>query len=188
MNICKGREVIKQGLLVLLCLPYVIFGVCLTIAGIAGAGQPATTTTQELSGTAPVGAYTFPANFSAGRSPGADKTVVGLTMTHDQLTNPATEVELIVELSYDGGVSWPPECVSAATCLCHDATQDAVMPAEATWCSIKTRGGTGRPNPSVTTTGNQCYWSRATDDNTRLRARLNVCGASATGTISSTWR
>lgn len=143
--------------------------------------------TQEASGTAPIGAYTFPANFSAGRATGSGKTHLGIEVTRDDLTNPATVVELVVEVSYDGGTSWPPDCLSTATCVCHNATQDEILPVEARVCSLKTQGSTTVFTPNVSAT--ECHWDNlVTDANTRMRARLNVCGASATGTVSVTWR
>jgi hypothetical protein len=145
---------------------------------------------EEVSGTAPIGGYTFPPAFSVGRPPGAGNNVLGIEITRQELTNPATLVELVIEVSYDGGTTWPPDCVSIPTCVCHDASQDEIMPVDTNWCSFKTRGGVAlnMQGEEAITSSAECQWSRSTDNNTRMRARLNVCGASATGTVTLTWR
>lgn len=157
-------------------------GVLLIFVLMASAGSGGNSVI-EASGTAPVGAYTFPPNFTNGRAPGADFTTFGMAISTDQLTNPATLVELVVELSFDGGASWPQGCVNAAGCLCHHASQDATRPPQSTFCAQTLKGGVYTKPIHM-----ECTFGRTTDANTRFRGRMNVCGAPATGTIVSTWR
>lgn len=146
--------------------------------------------TEEISGTAPIGGYTFPPNFTAGRPPGQGNTRMGVEITRQQLTNPDTIVELVVEVSYDAGASWPPECVSIPDCVCHNHSQDAIQPPQTNWCSFTTRGGVAldMQGQAAMVSSAECQWSRATDNSTRMRIRLNVCGAEASGTVTMTWR
>jgi hypothetical protein len=131
---------------------------------------------QKFTGTAPVGAY-----LSSESSPGAGKTWLGIEGTRDQLAVNA-EIELVGELSFDGGKTWPPECLPAPATVCHDHTQ--VMPPNTEYFMLKTQGHATNKEPLVGeyTTG------RVMDAQTRFRGRMIVRGAEATGTIYLTWR
>jgi hypothetical protein len=137
--------------------------------------------TLVFSGLAPVGAYQRPANFSAGLATGSGKVAVGVEITRDELVSDATEVELVGEISYDAGVSWPPDCLPAPATRCHDSSQS--MPANADWFAIKTKRSASTLPAFIEYTGRQ-----ATDANTRIRGRLIVRGADARGAVTITWR
>lgn len=138
---------------------------------------------QEATGTAPPGAYTFPANFSNGRAPAAGRSVLGIEITRGQLTNPATQVELVVEVSWDRGTTWPPDCLPPPAVWCHDSTQQ--LPPNTDWMWIRTRGDPNVLPGSVSS--QRVSFGRLTDNDTRVRERLRVVGAPATGTVSVIW-
>jgi hypothetical protein len=149
------------------------------IAGVACAGEhhphPGREKTQVYSGVAPVGSY-----LSQPFSPGAGKTWLGMEATRDQL-DPASEVELVGELSFDAGKTWPPDCLPAPATVCHDHTQ--TIPPQTQYFMVKTRGQVGG-GPAW----GEYLLAQVTDQQTRFRGRLIVRGAPAMGTVYLTWR
>jgi hypothetical protein len=131
--------------------------------------------TQVYSGVAAVGSY-----LSQTLSPGAGKTRMGVEATRDQLA-PESEVELVGELSFDGGKTWPPECLPAPATVCHDHTQ--LMPPQTQYFMIKTRG-----SADTDPAWGEYVLAQVTDQQTRFRGRMLVRNAPAMGTIYLTWR
>jgi hypothetical protein len=162
------RQTCARGVLILL------------VAMVAWAGQPAKEKTQVFTGTAPIGQYT-----SGIFSPGAGKTRLGVEIDQAQLTDPATAFELVGELSYDGGQTWPPACLPPPALWCHEATQP--LPANTDWFWVRSRGDPSLAGSSKPTSG-EFSLGRVTDAQTRFRGRLTVRGADATGTVWLTWR
>jgi hypothetical protein len=151
----------------------------LLLSSLAWAGQhspPDREKTQVYSGVAPVGSY-----LSQPFSPGAGKTWLGMEATRDQL-DPASEIELVGELSFDGGKTWPPDCLPAPATVCHDHTQ--TMPAQTQYFLVKTRGDVVNRDPLW----GEYLLAEATDQQTRFRGRLIVRGSQAMGTVYLTWR
>jgi hypothetical protein len=148
----------------------------LLLSSLAWAGQPAKEKVLKFSGTAPIGAY-----LSTESSPGNGKTWIGAEVTRDLLL-PGAEVELVGEISWNSGVTWPPDCLPPPATVCHDHTQ--VMPPDTEYFRLTTHGDAVNKEPLVGeyTTG------RVTDTQTRFRGRMIVRGAEATGTIYLTWR
>jgi hypothetical protein len=140
-----------------------LIGLFCVLASIVLAGQPEKIKTVAFSGTAPPGSYTHPANFSAGLAVPDTAMAVGIEITRTQFTNPLSEVILTIEISSDGGELWPP-AVGSKFCRATFRGNPALTEIADTECSLSP--GTGR----------------------RARGRLEVNGASATGTVSYTWR
>jgi len=186
VSISRVRVAINLALLLAMLMVALAWGGATEPPGGGPPGPPGSKQRFPIGGgTAQIGIQLFPPNFGVGIAPGARKTLLGIEMTGEQLTNPLTVVELVVEISYDGAQSWPPECVSTVNCRCHDASQDGQMPANAAYCAL-TIGGAAPPTPVFAT---ECQWSgRETDGLTRIRTRMLVCGAPATGEVSLTWR
>jgi hypothetical protein len=149
------------------------------LSSLAWAGQPEKPVkekVQKFSGTAPIGAY-----LSSESTPSVGKTWLGIEATRDLLL-PGTEVELVGEISWNSGVTWPPDCLPAPATVCHDHTQ--VMPLNTEYFMLKTRGDPVNKEPL----SGEYRPGRATDSQTRFRGRLIVRGAESTGTIYLTWR
>jgi hypothetical protein len=152
-----------------------------TAVAFAGPGGPKKDRVVVASGTAAIGAYTFPGNFTDGLAIRLGMDAVGIELTRDAFTNTTAEIELVVELSFNGGVTWPPPCLPPPATVCHDATQS--MPEETGYQAIKT---TSEPAAGLLTWA-EMDLAEPANATRRLRGRMIVRNASVTGEIRVLW-
>jgi hypothetical protein len=181
VDLADGRVAREDGALntrvVIALWLLIVFVALVVLVGWAGQSpHPGREKTQVYSGVAPVGSY-----LSQPFSPGAGKTWLGMEATRDEL-DPASEVELVGELSFDGGQTWPPDCLPAPATVCHDHTQ--TMPPQTQYFMVKTRGDAVNREPLW----GEYLLAEVTDQQTRFRGRLIVRGSPSRGTVYLTWR